>query len=207
VLQARLFNSFISHLIETDSSFSLEGALAAAHLNFGAQINGSWRNQVGVSGSEDVKALLLNYFAEERLVKEAVTKGGVRLSPASALRQVSEVQRFALKNGYEILFSSEPDVSVHNPKGITEVAIEVKAGLDPAGALERYGACKKSFDRALEENKAATTIYLASCITPGVRRAMKRDRLVKEDYDLGLILTKADARLEFLDHLRWLVHL
>jgi len=36
---------------------------------------------------------------------------------------------------------------------------------------------------------------------------MKKDRLVKQDYDLAAILTDAEARRDFLKYLRWLVHL
>lgn len=54
-----------------------------------------------------------------------------------------------LSNHTSILFSSEPDISLLNNQGTTIGVIEVKGGADPAGALERYGAAKKSFEESL----------------------------------------------------------
>jgi len=87
------------------------------------------------------------------------------------------------------------------------VAIEVKAGLDPAGAQERYGAAKKSFEKAFDENKSVQTIYLANAMTEAVRRSIARDRIVREHYDLDDILRSDRGRAKFLARLAWLMHL
>ena len=45
-----------------------------------------------------------------------------------------------------VLVSSEPDIPLINTDGSTIAVIEIKGGTDPAGALEQYGATKKSFE-------------------------------------------------------------
>jgi hypothetical protein len=89
-------------------------------------------------------------------------------------------------------------VSIRNTEGVLKSTIEVKYGLDPAGALERYGAAKKSFEQATKENRRVHNIYLASCITPEVRNRIKEDRLVNEDFNLTEVLGNAEKRSEFL---------
>jgi hypothetical protein len=39
-------------------------------------------------------------------------------------------------------------------------AVEIKGGIDPAGVLERIGACIKSLSRVKEENSASTTVLV-----------------------------------------------
>jgi len=87
-------------------------------------------------------------------------------------------------NGYRIFFGSEPDISILNPeeeepRDLLIGAIEVKCGLDPAGALERYGAAKKSFE----------------------------DRSVRKTFNLTKVFFDPEEKHRFLDHIRWLLHL
>lgn len=175
-------------------------------MNFGSQINGSWRNEIGIEGSRRVKELLLKYLLDHRLISEAQSKDGSVLSLKRPLL-ADDVLGFTVTNNYKVIFGSEPDISIISPKGILDAAIEVKAGIDPAGALERYGAAKKSFDRALRESKSATTIYLASCITEGVKKAISDDRLVRREFNLTDIFVSEEAKEEFLEYIKWLMHL
>jgi hypothetical protein len=201
----RVINAHLSALIEAEPSFSLELALKAAYMNFGAQTNGSWRTRIGAEGAATVNELIVNYLVGQGLAATFRLRDGAVARKVEAAAE--DIQQVELINQYTILFGSEPDVSIRNKDGILEVAIEVKAGLDPAGALERYGACKKSFDRALDENKSAATLYLACCLTPTVEKAIAKDRLVKRSFDLAAILSEPKARADFLAHLRWLLHL
>ena len=76
---------------------------------------------------------------------------------------------------------------------------------------ERYSSlakkAKKSFDKALKENKSAITILLASTLTEGVKKAIKGDRLVRKEFNLADILTWKNERDEFLQYLFWILHL
>jgi hypothetical protein len=202
-----LFNKYVSLLVESDSSFSTKDIQLAGAMNFGTQINGSWRNEIGNEGTRRVKELLLSYLVEQKVVSTLNTKSGQEVPVGEAEPTIDIIQSLGLKNSYKVLFGSEPDISLLSPDGILEGAIEVKAGLDPAGALERYGAAKKSFDSALSKNKSATTIYLASCITPRVRKAISGDRLVRQEFNLTEIFVNPRYKQSFLEHVKWLLHL
>jgi hypothetical protein len=88
-----------------------------------------------------------------------------------------------LANHTSILFSSEPD-SLLNNQGTTVGVIEVKGGADPAGALERYGAAKKSFEETLRSNSVAKTILVASCITTEVHTRIQNDPTISTYFNL-----------------------
>ena len=98
-------------------------------------------------------------------------------------------------------------MAIRDPRGSLIATIEVKYGLDPAGVLERYGAAKKSFESATRENARVTNVYLASCITPEVRRRTSEDRLVNQEHNLTEVLHDAGKRQEFLTDIRRLVRL
>lgn len=204
---AKILNAYICSIIDSDPHFALEGILSTGLMNFGTQVNGSWRNEIGNEGSRRIKELILTHFIDADLIKQIVTKDGAVLLPTASFPPIDEIQGFSTKNDYKVTFASEPDISILSPKDNLETAIEVKAGIDPAGALERYGAAKKSFDRALRTNKACTTIYLASCITEGVKKAMSDDRLVKQDFNLTKVFVEDKARQDFLLYIQWLMHL
>ncbi len=203
--QAITINNHVSTLIETYPGFLKSDKRLLCAMSFGAEVNGSWRNRIGHTGSTIVKELILNHFLDTGKIVSFVTSAKRKMP--SRPRNPDNIRAIILVNGYIIEFGSEPDVSVRSPEGTLEVAMEIKAGLDPAGALERYGACKKSFDRAFKENRAVHTIYLASCMTPAVMHAIESDRLVRAVYDLGAIISDTDKRREFLKELTWTVHL
>ena len=52
-----------------------------------------------------------------------------------------------LQGGVTMRFGSEPDIGFERD-GSWALIIEIKGGKDPAGALERLGAIKKTFDEA-----------------------------------------------------------
>ncbi len=206
---SKVINNLVSSLIDSDPNFSLEEIRLAAQANLGTQINGSWRNEIGNEGSRRIDALILRHFLDKAQISEVILKDGTIASPAKVPISVDDVKGFKLINEYKVLFGSEPDISIRNPQGVLEGAIEVKAGVDPAGALERYGAAKKSFDKALTENKATITFYVASSpmLTAAVMDAMANDRLVRKEFNLTEIFLENEAREEFLRDLSWVTHL
>ncbi len=207
VALAKLFNSHMSAVIESELDFSLEDVHLVGMMNFGTQINGSWRNEIGAEGALRVKRLLLGFLAQGGFLAEIASKARERLSWPLDESQLADVQQVSLTNSYRIVFGSEPDVCLLDEAGTLHAAIEVKAGKDPAGALERYGAAKKSFDRALKLNKSAATVYLADCLTRTVKRAIQADRLVTREFDLTQVLLDKKERANFLEHVKWLLHL
>lgn len=203
---SQLFNTYMSALIDGDPEFSVDDALLLGAMNFGTQVNGSWRNEIGSEGERRVKELIVSDLTEKGVVTKLVARDGSSVA-IEVHAPVYNVQSLFLANGYTITFGSDPDISLRSPGGALEAAVEVKAGLDRAGALERYGAAKKSFAKALSENKACTTIYLASCMTKRVKKDIAIDFLVRREFNLSEVFTEPAAKEEFLNYLRWLAHI
>jgi len=210
VKMAQVFNGLVSLLIESDPKWSLERSRMAALLNLGTQVNGSWRNEIGAEGSRRVKELLISHFVQSGLVTDASRTDGSKiriaeLAGAPEAPPIDVIRSFKTRGGYTFAFASEPDVSIRSARGALVSTIEVKYGLDPAGALERYGAAGKSFGHAMKENSRVHNIYLASCLTPEVRRRIRRDRLVNEDFNLTEVLGDAEKRTRFLKRIEHII--
>lgn len=203
---AATVNSFICAAIEADPNWDLAKSRVAALLNLGSQINGSWRNEVGNEGGRRVKQLLMTFLLQRKAVGSMLLNDGSEAAPGPETAE-QLVRELRLSNGATIAFSSEPDVSVRDARGGLVGTVEIKYGLDPAAALERYGAAKKSFEEAVRENVRVANIYLASCITPEVRRRISEDRIVNADFNLTEVLNDGGKREEFLSYIRRLLEL
>lgn len=198
-------NLQISKLITSVEAWTIEKGLMAGVASIGAQVNGSWRNAIGEKAAGGLKEIIFNYFSEAGLVSKIQARGK-RKATSRKVRDANQVRSILLKNGFEIIFGSEPDISIRNPDGKLVGAGETKGGLDPAGALERYGAAKKSFENARDENKAVITFYVAACMTETVRSRMSKDHLVSDEFNLLEILQVPASRKKFMEHLRWIAH-
>lgn len=203
---AKLFNEHISLIldssIQTLSSDELKGLLLTST---GAQIDGSWRNAIGEEAEKVVQRLLVNEAKENGLLSAFLPRAGTgvtRYDPASIQDLLSRIHEFRgvmLSNQTSILFSSDPDIALVSKSGETTCAIEVKGGSDPAGALERYGAAKKSFEQARRIAPNVPTILLASCITAEVHARIDRDPLIDHYYNLtGLLEDRSQLYADFM---------
>lgn len=201
---AAMLNRLISLLIESDPHWCLETAHTAALLTLGAQVDGSWKNAIGTEGSKRVKDLLVSYFLEGGHVAKFLGADGSEREATGG--EAADAGGFVTRDGYTFRFGSEPDVAIYDPGDTLAVTIEVKYGLDPAGALERYGAAKKSFEHATRQNRRVHNIYLASCLTEEVLRRIREDRLVNYEWNLTEVLEDAERRQEFLARLTSLLH-
>lgn len=165
---ARLCNEHISLIVDS-SIFTLTGDELRGLLliSTGAQIDGSWRNAIGEEAEMVVQRLLLTEARERGNLAALISRTGAgveQYDPTQVEEQLGKIERYRgimLAHGASILFASDPDVSLLNPDGTTAGVIEVKGGADPAGALERYGAAKKSFEAALKVTPSAQTILVA----------------------------------------------
>jgi len=140
---AQHLNTIISLLIEANQQlnpreFDLWRGMAA-----GTQAQGAWQNAKGLSAEQTVRTLILSHLQQRGVI------GQTEQPPA----------RVALGNGREMVFAQEPDIAVYE-HGIPNVVVEIKGGIDPAGALERVGAALKSLQRAKRENPLAITILI-----------------------------------------------
>ena len=97
-------------------------------------------------------------------------------------------------------FSSEPDVAFLCGE-LLEATIEIKGGIDPAGALERLGAAEKSAQAAIEVNTRCKNFLVAGVITPEMRRRLDQSRLFEKDFQLVELLSSETRQLEFFDEI------
>ncbi len=206
---SKLFNEHISLIIESAlEGFNNEHIKGLLFASTGAQIDGSWRNAIGDEAEKFVQKILIREAIDLSQLTAFLLRdfhSGVEKfdqeDSSGQLGRVSEFRGFMLKNKKSILFSSEPDVSLIDKDGSTIAVIEVKGGTDPAGALERYGAAKKSFEEAIRQNANVITVLAASCITSEVEARVKSDKTIREYFNLTEILTIEEEKQKFLDYI------
>jgi hypothetical protein len=199
---SKVINEFISRILEEDEEYSLQDAGIMFYATVGANLDGQWRNVKGFEIASLVKRMIFEFFLSKKLIKSILLQKGKESKPHKNVT-VNEIKGFILKNFCRIEFGSEPDISFIDKKGMLTGMVEVKGGLDEAGALERYGAAKKTFDEVLNKNPRAFTIYLASCITPTVRKRIEADRAVRKIFNLTNVFFDEKEKLNFLEEIRW----
>lgn len=187
----------------------LEGMMYATA---GTNIDGSWRNQIGAEGERVIRTIILNGLLHYNEVTSFIDKANntVEINSADAkmfTEDIDLVKTINLSNGYSVYFSSEPDVTMYNPEGDIVGIIEIKAGLDPAGALERLGAMFKSFENTLAEYPDAVTILVASCITKEVDNRLNASMVVRQKYITTDITANDREKRKFVNRLRVIMKL
>lgn len=203
---AKAINEVMSTIIESDPDFFSTNLELLAYTAFGVTIDGSWSNKIGIEASRQVKDILFTHFYNAGLISSVTLLDGNKAKPTKATLTTA-IRDFSLSNGYTIMFSSEPDIGIWDPGGKLIGVVEIKGGLDTAGALERLGAAKKTFDEALNTNSEALTMYLACCITETVKTRIASDRSFKKTVDLTSVFLDDESRKSFIDELRWWVRL
>ncbi len=176
----RLFNEHITLIVDSSiQSITKEELYGILLASTGAQIDGSWRNAIGEEAEKVVQRLLVKEVKERNLLAALIPQKGQAIElydPIRIQEQLGQIERYRgvlLTNRTSILFSSDPDISLLDQNGATVCALEVKGGADPAGALERYGEAKKSFEEVRRTAPGVATLLLASCITPEVHHRIK----------------------------------
>jgi hypothetical protein len=182
----------------------LEGMMYATA---GTNIDGSWRNQIGAEGERVIRTIILNGLLENNEVTSFIDKSNdtveIHSKEAEPLKNdIDLVKTINCINGYSVHFSSEPDVTMYNPEGAIVGVIEIKAGLDPAGALERLGAMFKSFENTLAEYPNAVTILVASCITNEVSNRLSASMVVRQTFITTNITSNDSEKRKFVNRLR-----
>ena len=204
-----LYNTHISIVIDNAlQGFEEKHIRGMLFASTGAQIDGSWRNRIGDEAEKVVRKMLIRGAIERNQLSAFLLKdniGGVERyiegHTAELDGRVDEFRGFMLNNQRSILFSSEPDLSLLDKDGKTIAVIEVKGGSDPAGALERYGAAKKSFEEAFRQNEKVKTILVASCITHEVETRITSDPTIHEYHNLTELMTIDESKTKFLNHI------
>jgi hypothetical protein len=189
---ARVYNSYISAIINGSLDWSIEDGLRTIVATMGITIDGSMRNKVGEIAEDRVRSLIFEWIIRQRLL--------IVPSLEEALLLTEPPIECTLANDIVMRFSSEPDISFFKKIGSSEdliAIIEIKGGIDPAGALERYGAATKSFQHALATSSRCKNFFLSAVFTPELNRRIQNDRLVEKSFNLIEVIEDPLSRDQF----------
>lgn len=208
----KAINEVLSVVVTVASGLNEKRLEGMMYATAGTNIDGSWRNQIGAEGERVIRTIILSGLLHYNEVTSFIDKANntVEISSAEAKKfteDIDLVKTINLTNGYSVYFSSEPDVTMYNPEGDIVGIIEIKAGLDPAGALERLGAMFKSFENTLAEYPDAVTILVASCITKEVDNRLNASMVVRQKYITTDITANDREKRKFVNRLRVIMKL
>ncbi len=181
----RLYNAVISSIIEGTDAWTLENGYRNILATIGISQDGKMRNIIGREAEQAVRDKLSQWIADMGIPCE------------------QQGQWFALgaEKTVRMAYGSEPDIvfEKYNPQTqvwTQEVTIEIKGGIDPAGALERLGAIKKSFDQtpARTEN-----IAILGVVTEAMRAELNEMKIV--DFDLYDVVNSKEGWDRFTEEL------
>jgi len=166
----------------------------------GSQIQGSWNNAVGEQGELAVREIIARELQRHLLQvvwKDDSSTDAAQLVQGELFRRLNRIKILRFRRGYHCVFGSEPDVSLRDSDNSPLLSVEVKAGSDPAGALERYGAAKKSFDHEEGLNPGLKKVYVAACLTDEVQRRLTQENPFSHTFLLGELLAERDTQKRF----------
>ena len=205
-------NEVISVVVTVASGLNEKRLEGMMYATAGTNIDGAWRNQIGAEGERVIRTIILNGLLNYNEVTSLIDKTNNTIEIGSEeanklTEDIELVKTINLSNGYSVYFSSEPDITMYNPEGDIVGIIEIKAGLDPAGALERLGAMFKSFENTLAEYPDAVTILVASCITKEVDNRLNASMVVRQKYITTDITANDREKRKFVNRLRVIMKL
>lgn len=205
----KTINETMSLLVTLASDINEKKIEGMMYATAGVKIDGSWRNQIGAEGERVIRKIIFNELFAHNEISSVENKKDVltEIAQWDANSDIDDVKKLHLINGYSILFSSEPDVTMYNDSGAIVGIIEIKSGLDPAGALERLGAMFKSFENTLAEYPEAVTILVASCITKEVDKRLNASMSVRQRYLTTDITSSEAEKRKFVNRLRVIMQL
>lgn len=193
---ARVYNTFICSVIKGSTDWTLENGKRTIIATLGISLDGVMRNKIGTIAEERVRTLVYEWLKERMLIVDSISEDIIL---SDNLPKISK-----LPDGIIMRFSSEPDISFSKETERGEellAVVEIKGGIDPAGALERYGAATKSFQHSLAESQKCKNFFLSAVYTPELQKRIQNDRLVEKFYDIIKILEEPEVRDDFFQEL------
>jgi len=205
-------NEVISLIVSLSTDIDEKEIQGMMYATAGAFIDGSWRNKIGTEGERVIRTIILREILQNNEVSSVTdklnkTKPISDTDAANILEAIDSIRLVDLVNGFSVLFGSEPDISLLDDSGAVVGVIEVKAGLDPAGALERLGAMFKSFDNTLAEYPNAVTILVASCITDEVESRIGSSMSIRQKFITTEITSSDSSQRKFANNVRSILKL
>ncbi len=165
----------------------------------GAQIQGAWNNAIGLEGELLVRKLIIREFLNRNLIKGyTLFTGEIFKELDKPLESATAIKVLMLNTQGSIVFSSEPDIAIYDQNGVVKGDIEIKAGIDPGGALERLGAAMKSFENTRLNNPLCECFYLCGCVTEEVARRVGGAINFATMYTLNEIIYESSQQEEFI---------
>lgn len=174
----------------------------------GSSIEGSWRNAIGTEGERIINTMLLKLLLRNDEINCVINKKGYQFNSNEIdsvwiEKNTPDLLSATCKNGSIVKFGSEPDLSCFISSGELTAGVEVKAGLDPAGALERLGAMLKSFEHVLSQSPNAETLLVIACLTDTVQNRLNSTKNVSRVFILTDIINDPNgAGVKFCNILR-----
>jgi hypothetical protein len=189
---SRTYNIFISSIILNSTNWTLQNGHRTIIATMGISLDGKIRNKIGEIGEDRIRRLIVQWLLDKNLIlnHEFDSDNLPDILPRS----------FELSHDIKMNFSSEPDISFLKKDDLI-ATIEIKGGIDPAGALERYGAAKKSFEHAVNKSGRCRNFYLGGVFTEELNRRIRSDRLVEKTYNMILVLNEKQTRDDFFNEL------
>jgi len=193
-------NSIASAVVKHSAEIDPQDLPGFQFATAGSTIQGSWNNAIGAAGEAAVRTILVNHLRNE--VVQLVWRDGSMTrydsdQHTSVLDRIDDLRVLRLKPGFHILFGSEPDVSMRDPNDVPVVAVEVKAGADPAAALERLGAAMKSFENDRDLNPRVKTVYVVRCMTPELQKRINQGSFFDHTFALSDLLLDESRQKTF----------
>ena len=178
----RLYNAIIGSIILDSADWTLENGYRNVLATLGITADGSIRNIIGQEAETAIKRQTLDWARAHGLLTSAEAGGGGSV--------------WQLTGGVRMIFGSEPDIAFEKD-GKVAVVVEVKGGKDPAGALERLGAVKKTFD---ETPVGCKDFLIAGVVTPTMRERLDEMRM-ERDFDIDRLLHVDAGWTEFTNEI------
>ena len=208
----KTINEVLSLVISLTSKLSTNEIQGMMYATAGTNIDGSWRNAIGTEGERVIRSIILRELLSHSEVssitdRQSKTRAIAEIDTTKILEEIDNIRTINVTNGYSVLFSSEPDVTLYDASGVIVGVIEIKAGLDPAAALERLGAMLKSFENTLAEYPQAVTILVASCITDEVESRIGPSMSVRQKYITTEITANDSNQRKFANRIRKILKL
>lgn len=176
---AQLYNTVISSIIVNSSDWTLENGYKNIIATISISLDGSARNLAGQEAELEIRRIILKWLYCQNLIEDYNTSQ----------------TKFELKSDYVMKFGSEPDISF-SQGGEIVCTIEIKGGVDPAGAMERLGALQKSLRNSPTHS---ANFIIAGVITKEMEKSLKKLKGLTKYYLLREVTDDRNVQLDFFN--------
>ena len=177
----RLYNAVISSIIADNTQWTLEDGYRNVLATVGITEDGAIRNIIGQEAERAIKERLLEWVGDNGILLGAKETVG---------------RQWNLIGNATMTFGSEPDIAFKKA-GTLAVLIEIKGGKDRAGALERLGAVKKTFDEA----PVGCKNFLVVGVVTSTMQERLREMRMEQHFDIDSLLYDDSAWREFTNEI------